>query len=408
MKRILGTALLLIVATASAFCQKPTYPWVSQYLTTLNGNTRYPCGLNGANAGAQISTAITLLQPTGGVVDARCYQGPQVISTDIFSAVTKNVVLILPNSTITINATVTIPANFTIYYSASSVLTPGGGHTLTDNSQVLTVGGPNISGYGINLARAQRPPGSYAYLVGIADNGGASSGLMSSSGAAYKTYAFNIAVNRPIAAAVTGDSNDALYKGSVNNYAANDANFIQRVFNGVSNNRSGGTLGTISGGLISASNKSGATAPTVLGAEIGVENFGTNATMHGAVDASVKNEGAKAATEFGVRVRNLNNSIGGTSGAAFLVSEPSLANLGWDFIVDANGVKVGGHAFARMQNGACIYFGSQTTRDAVRAEVGTGGAIGSFYASSARKMYLKVANAGATTDWQLVTATAAD
>ena len=55
-----------------------------------------------------------------------------------------------------------------------------------------------------------------------------------------------------------------------------------------------------------------------------------------------------------------------------------------------------------------IYVGAQTTRDTVRGEVGTTGAIGSLYCSTAGKLYLKVANADATTDWQLVTATAAD
>lgn len=54
------------------------------------------------------------------------------------------------------------------------------------------------------------------------------------------------------------------------------------------------------------------------------------------------------------------------------------------------------------------YVGAQTTRDTVRAEVGTAGAIGSTYQSTAGKLYLKVANADATTDWQKVTATAAD
>lgn len=52
--------------------------------------------------------------------------------------------------------------------------------------------------------------------------------------------------------------------------------------------------------------------------------------------------------------------------------------------------------------------GSQTTRDTVRAECGSEYAIGSIYLSTVWKIYLKVANADATTDWQLVTATAAD
>ena len=52
--------------------------------------------------------------------------------------------------------------------------------------------------------------------------------------------------------------------------------------------------------------------------------------------------------------------------------------------------------------------GAQTTRAAVRAEVGDSPAIGSRYFSTAGKMYLKVANGPADTDWQRVTTSAAD
>lgn len=57
---------------------------------------------------------------------------------------------------------------------------------------------------------------------------------------------------------------------------------------------------------------------------------------------------------------------------------------------------------------ARIYAGAQVTRDTVRAEVGTAGGIGSIYCSTGGKVYIKVANADATADWQLVTASAAD
>lgn len=54
-----------------------------------------------------------------------------------------------------------------------------------------------------------------------------------------------------------------------------------------------------------------------------------------------------------------------------------------------------------------LFTGACTTRDTVRAEA-TNAAIGALYASSAGKIYQKVANAGATADWVKVTATAAD
>lgn len=54
------------------------------------------------------------------------------------------------------------------------------------------------------------------------------------------------------------------------------------------------------------------------------------------------------------------------------------------------------------------YTGSASTRAAVRAQVGATPTVGSVYRSTAGKLYVKVANAGADTDWQKVTTTAAD
>lgn len=55
-----------------------------------------------------------------------------------------------------------------------------------------------------------------------------------------------------------------------------------------------------------------------------------------------------------------------------------------------------------------IFAGSQTTRAGVLAEVPSNCAIGSQYNSDAGKIYVKVANAAAAADWELVTTTAAD
>lgn len=66
------------------------------------------------------------------------------------------------------------------------------------------------------------------------------------------------------------------------------------------------------------------------------------------------------------------------------------------------------NALDTLINAQLIYVGAQTTRAGVRGEVGNTPVVGSAYLSSAGKMYLKVANAAATTDWQRVTTTAAD
>jgi hypothetical protein len=58
--------------------------------------------------------------------------------------------------------------------------------------------------------------------------------------------------------------------------------------------------------------------------------------------------------------------------------------------------------------GVGLFIGNQTTRAGVLGEVSNIVAIGSIYLSTAGKQYLKVANAGANTDWQRVTTTAVD
>lgn len=91
-----------------------------------------------------------------------------------------------------------------------------------------------------------------------------------------------------------------------------------------------------------------------------------------------------------------------TSGAAGRLPTGTVA------LVNASGVAIHGATSQLVAGTTYLYTGACTTRDTVRAEVGTGGAVGSLYLSTAGKLYLKVAAAGATTDWQKVTATAAD
>jgi hypothetical protein len=57
-----------------------------------------------------------------------------------------------------------------------------------------------------------------------------------------------------------------------------------------------------------------------------------------------------------------------------------------------------------------VLAGVATTRTALRTEIGDSSSIanGSIFLSTAGKMYLKVNNANAATDWQKVTTTAAD
>lgn len=77
-------------------------------------------------------------------------------------------------------------------------------------------------------------------------------------------------------------------------------------------------------------------------------------------------------------------------------------------LVNSTGASIFNTASLIVAGTTYIYTGAQTTRDTVRAEVGTSAAIGSLYLSSAGKIYQKIANADATADWVKVTATAAD
>jgi hypothetical protein len=157
-------------------------------------------------------------------------------------------------------------------------------------------------------------------------------------GAAQKSYMAGIFGDRPVTSAATGDSNDALLKLSGNNYAANDTNFIFRGLNAAINNRSGGTLGRIEHSL-GSQGKSGGTVGTILGLTIIAENYGTVSDMFGGLDVLLKNEGLVATLEYGIRIRNENNSVADAVGAAILVSDAG-ANTGWDYILDFNGASV--------------------------------------------------------------------
>ena len=63
------------------------------------------------------------------------------------------------------------------------------------------------------------------------------------------------------------------------------------------------------------------------------------------------------------------------------------------------GIVQGGSKFF-IKDGGDILGGTATTRAAVRADGGDAAEIGSYYSSSAGKGYVKVANAGADTDWR--------
>jgi hypothetical protein len=238
-----------------------------------------------------------------------------------------------------------------------------------------------------------RTSDAYAYGHKILGDAGFFTG-----GAATKSYLLLVEGSRPAGYPATGDSNDAVVRINGNNYAANDANFIWRGLNVSLGNRSGGTLGIMEHAL-GVQAKSGATTPTLRGLAITVENYGTCATEFGGLDISVRNEAAVATTEYGLRIRNTNNSLGTYVGAAILVTDAG-ANIGWGFGLDLYGSTIQ-KAALRDANQWCGFSGAGVPTDNVTGA--TFAAIGSIYADiTAGKLYV---NGGtmALPVWKLVT-----
>lgn len=205
--------------------------------------------------------------------------------------------------------------------------------------KVLTLGSSN------DLA-LDRSSGSYGYGINIdADD------VFNIAGSSKKSYALQISGDRDSAYPVTGDSNDAIVKITGNNYAANDANFILRGINASINQRSGGLCGRLEHSF-GTQNKSGGTVTTLLGMTVVAENYGTLAgtDTFGGIDVLLKNEAAVAATEFGLRLRNENNSVAGPVAAALLISDTG-ANTGWTTLIDASGATINGSVISIAEDG---------------------------------------------------------
>lgn len=194
-----------------------------------------------------------------------------------------------------------------------------------------------------------RTTDDYAYGVKI------DSDVFFTGGAAKKSYLFHVEGDRTASYTASGDSNDALIRCTGNNYAANDENFIFRAINASINNRSGGTLGRMDNN-VSVQNKSGGTCPTLLGLTVTAENYGTCATEFGGVDIVLKNEAAVATTEYGLRIRNLNNSIADAVGSAILVTDTG-ANTGFDYGLNLYGSSIV-VADIRVSTGNCMLWSS--------------------------------------------------
>jgi hypothetical protein len=254
----------------------------------------------------------------------------------------------------------------------------------------------------VNLRKAAlSDDDGYSYMMEINDYG--TSGVSTDTGqgkmagtTAAKTYALGIDVSRPSTAVATGDSNDAVIRGSYKNYAVNTSLAVRGV-NINAHNRVGGTVTSLDN-ILGAANRG--ICPTIKALSLRAENYGTTATEFGGIDLELSNEGAAATTEYGLRIRNTNNSIASAVDHAIQITDTG-ANTGF-----TNGIAIGTsivQSQITFSNGAKLFVGACNGENAVYAEVGAYDAVGSIYLSSIGKIYVQVADAGATSDWELVT-----
>lgn len=155
-----------------------------------------------------------------------------------------------------------------------------------------------------------------------------------------KTYALGINVTRPVGFGASNDANDAIIRGTYTNRAVNDNNFIMRGLNTTISNRGSGRVGIMEGGSIGTANRDTAILQTLRGLTVNTENFSTLVAEHGGIDVTLKNEAAVATLEYGIRVRNINNSLATAVTSAYLVSDSGV-NIGFSYGLDLGGATIG-------------------------------------------------------------------
>jgi len=161
------------------------------------------------------------------------------------------------------------------------------------------INGTGVNVTGINAYFAPIRPVTTGYMYGFSIDGTS----MLTGAAASKSYVLSVTGYRESDHVATGDSNDAMFKLTGNNEAANDTNFVFAGINAVINNRNGGTLGRITN-TISVSLKQGSTAAYAYALQIDAQDLAATAkTEFGGLDIAINREGLAATTEFGMQLR---------------------------------------------------------------------------------------------------------
>jgi hypothetical protein len=250
--------------------------------------------------------------------------------------------------------------------------------------------------------------GGYEYFSTIQGN---ITGINTDGTNGAKTYGLYINMTRQLGVdTLVGDLQDAGLKIRVKNSAG--ANTAGNTLSGLDVQARNGATGLetgLEGGLIAVQTDSGGTTTSARALRVETTLNGTVTGVHIPLDVRSFRQSAGVPTiEAAERISNGNTTGSGITGLLFNSESAGGASAYYTNVIDMSSATVTtAGAQVRFTNGACIFVGSLTTRDTVRAAVGTC-SIGSIYLSSAGKMYLKVANNAATADWALVSHTDAD
>jgi len=134
----------------------------------------------GADAGAKIAAAIAALPATGGTVDARGLPGAQTISSDVFTAATKNVRILWGAGTYSFGANTTFPANIEHMFGVGSIFAVPNGITVTINgplsapvAQIFSLAGTGQVVFGHGAVKEVYPQWWGARADGVTDDSAA-------------------------------------------------------------------------------------------------------------------------------------------------------------------------------------------------------------------------------------------
>jgi hypothetical protein len=139
---------------------------------TLKLNTiRFCDQFSGRDAGVKIAACITSLPSSGGTADARGFEGTQTIASNIFSGVTKPLVLWFGSTTYTVDTSLTVPSNVTLVFSQGSILSINSGVTLTISGGIEAPLLQIFGGYGVVRLSSNRMGQIYPQWFGAKGDG---------------------------------------------------------------------------------------------------------------------------------------------------------------------------------------------------------------------------------------------